>query len=564
MRGRDDINQRVVLSEVTDVHIVGTALAVISLRDGRAVDVHVTRVSVTEGIDFSRGRLSGDTHFNEVESVGPVEFNDSETAGDFHFSHCVFRDEFTFDGARLVGDLHLAHSTFHGSASFEGGNYRGDLRIDSVEAKSNFSFHRVTVSGDVVLTDATFHGDLLQEQGLYQGAVVMWKVSVAGRARFDGVTSHGDRTFHDLTFEGPVSFRQGWYAGSTVFENVTFAGAVTFEGAVFQSEVVFRNVKFAGPVNFRGARFQGELRFEHVTFGAVDFHVQVGELTLKNVSFANQASMVLDDAQARIEDAKFAAPLTLDSTTSCRVLSLTGTDATNLVLAQVDLSACALSDAYNLDRMKVESAAFPMCPTGWSAGWRWPFAVKRSARRVVAEEAVVRVATDRPRSVGDWWPTADELLRTGARGVSAGDVARIYRQLRKAREEAKDEPGAADFYYGEMEMRRRAAPRWSGEGFVLWLYWLTSGYGLRASRAIACLVALVFGSATLMGKIGFADSHTWTMSLVYVADTATKLVGFSTSEKLTGWGVALQIVMRLAGPVLLGLAVLSIRGRTKR
>jgi hypothetical protein len=32
----------------------------------------------------------------------------------------------------------------------------------------------------------------------------------------------------------------------------------------------------------------------------------------------------------------------------------------------------------------------------------------------------------------------------------------LYRALRKGREDAKDEPGAADFHYGEMEMRRHA------------------------------------------------------------------------------------------------------------
>ena len=34
-------------------------------------------------------------------------------------------------------------------------------------------------------------------------------------------------------------------------------------------------------------------------------------------------------------------------------------------------------------------------------------------------------------------------------------IAAIYRALRKGREDGKDEPGAADFYYGEMEMRRQ-------------------------------------------------------------------------------------------------------------
>ena len=40
----------------------------------------------------------------------------------------------------------------------------------------------------------------------------------------------------------------------------------------------------------------------------------------------------------------------------------------------------------------------------------------------------------------------------------------LYRQLRKAQEDAKNEPGAADFYYGEMETRLHAANTPAGKG----------------------------------------------------------------------------------------------------
>ena len=61
-------------------------------------------------------------------------------------------------------------------------------------------------------------------------------------------------------------------------------------------------------------------------------------------------------------------------------------------------------------------------------------------------------------------------------------LATLYRQLRKAQEDIKDEPGAADFYYGEMEMRRHAQTAPAAERAIIWLYWLISGYGLRALR----------------------------------------------------------------------------------
>jgi hypothetical protein len=48
--------------------------------------------------------------------------------------------------------------------------------------------------------------------------------------------------------------------------------------------------------------------------------------------------------------------------------------------------------------------------------------------------------------------------------LDPGQIAGLYRALRKGREDLKDEPGAADFYYGEMEMRRRARPAGDPDG----------------------------------------------------------------------------------------------------
>ncbi|MGK2321240.1 hypothetical protein [Gordonia rhizosphera] len=46
-------------------------------------------------------------------------------------------------------------------------------------------------------------------------------------------------------------------------------------------------------------------------------------------------------------------------------------------------------------------------------------------------------------------------------------------------------------YYGEMEMRRLAAPAWSVERCLLTGYWLVAGYGLRAWRAFVALTAVI-------------------------------------------------------------------------
>jgi hypothetical protein len=157
----------------------------------------------------------------------------------------------------------------------------------------------------------------------------------------------------------------------------------------------------------------------------------------------------------------------------------------------------------------------------------------------------------------------------------------LYRALRKGREDAKDEPGAADFYYGEMEMRRLArrpgyrigaglprigpASRGRVERWILTAYWLVSGYGLRAWRAVAGLAVVTALFAVTFHFVGFAvpprPVSYWT-SLLYAFRATLSLT--DDQVKLTAWGQLLQGVLRLTGPVLLGLALLALRGRVKR
>ena len=161
--------------------------------------------------------------------------------------------------------------------------------------------------------------------------------------------------------------------------------------------------------------------------------------------------------------------------------------------------------------------------------------------------------------------------------LDPGQIAGLYRALRKGREDAKDEPGAADFYYGEMEMRRRGPPhrqprgqsgatsRGRVERGILTAYWLVSGYGLRAWRAVAWLAVVTALLAVAFHLVGFAvpprPVSYWT-SLLYAFRATLSLT--DDEVKLTAWGKLLQGVLRLTGPVLLGLALLALRGRVKR
>jgi hypothetical protein len=114
-----------------------------------------------------------------------------------------------------------------------------------------------------------------------------------------------------------------------------------------------------------------------------------------------------------------------------------------------------------------------------------------------------------------------------------------------------------------MEMRRLDPTRSFSERAILFLYWLTSGYGLCAWRALASLEALWLIVSVLFAWAGFAAPRSFSDVLIYSAETAIGLARTSQNE-LTRFGGVVRIVWRLVAPVLLGLAVLSIRGRVKR
>ncbi|MFE9067767.1 hypothetical protein [Streptomyces violaceusniger] len=170
-------------------------------------------------------------------------------------------------------------------------------------------------------------------------------------------------------------------------------------------------------------------------------------------------------------------------------------------------------------------------------------------------------------------------------------------QLRKAREDARGEPGAADFYYGEMEMRRHSRTWSEADRWLLQAYWLLSGYGLRASRALGWLAASMLLTVVLMtgfglpqgspkqeaaatvppvgGKVTFeidkddpknptGDRFTGKRFEKALEVTLNSAVFRSGEQDLTVAGGYIEMASRFSEPILLGLAALAIRGRMKR
>ncbi|MEU5314175.1 hypothetical protein [Streptomyces sp. NPDC021562] len=169
--------------------------------------------------------------------------------------------------------------------------------------------------------------------------------------------------------------------------------------------------------------------------------------------------------------------------------------------------------------------------------------------------------------------------------------------MRKAFEDGKNEPGAADFYYGECEMRRHDTTGTSkGERRLLWAYWLLTGYGLRAARAFAWLLATMSLTVLLLLGVGLpthdpdpATSGTlhgsrisrststpdpalhggWSRRVTLartekaIRVVVNSVIFRSSGQNLTTAGTYIEMAA-FSEPTLLALGVLAIRGRIKR
>lgn len=360
-------------------------------------------------------------------------------------------------------------------------------------------------------------------------------------------------------------------------------------------------------VNLTGAHFSQTVRVE----------VSAKVVNLRAARFDASASFHVRHAIVRLTDAHLTYPLTISShrrkfepegisldegflqsgDSLGKVVELRGVDAALLVLNDIDLTRCAFEGAYHLDQISLEGR----CRFSWPPErLRWGLSgvpVRWWTRRTVLEEERVWRATAPPRS----------LDREGWGNNSANidvpdplDVAATYRQLRKAFEDSLNEPGAADFYYGEMEMRRRdrdGSP--ASERALLHLYWAVSGYGLRASRAVGWLVVAMSITVVLMMGWGLPEkdaeqraagiiAHPGKATSLHIEKTESSLpVSFSkrwtgarlekagrvvvnsvifrsSGQDLTGLGNWIEMGSRFTEPIFLGLAALAVRGRVKR
>jgi Pentapeptide repeats (9 copies) len=516
--------------------------------------------------------------FEWILAAAPRDADNRPTFRAIRLDKATFQGDAGFDGATFQGDAWFAEATFQGDAGFGGATFQGDAGFDGATFQRDTGFDGATFQGDTGFFEATFQRDAWFAEATFQRGAGFGGATFQGGARFDGATFQGDIRFHEVSFQRDAEFAGASFQGNAWFDGATFQRDAEFGGATFEQarqfgpflahrELHLDDVQFAQPVQIeastigvccRRARFAGgvqfRLRWARVVLDDTDL---AAPSILAGIPRLTSGARVTGREQ-RIAKA-WQRLLAEDISERPRLLSLRRANVAGLGLSSVELADCRFAGAHNLDRLRLEAdVSFAAAPV--RLRWDW--------RQVIAEERAWRAQRSR-RWPSPLWPTS-AWLGDEPVVLEAGQIAGLYRALRKGREDAKDEPGAADFYYGEMEMRRRARRR-SGEPSrgrveraILTAYWLVSGYGLRAWRALAWLLVAVMVATIGLRTVGFThDRHPWSSAFLYTAGAVTHLVN-PPDGLLTEPGQAIRIAIGLLGPLLLGLALLAVRGRVKR
>ncbi|MFJ8718587.1 pentapeptide repeat-containing protein [Streptomyces violaceus] len=566
--------------------------------------------SIFNGVaEFSRAHFDDDCQFASAEFHRDAVFANSTIKGNAHFSHTCFDDTAAFQGVKFESAANFKHSEFKARSTFAQIAIKGRGKFHEARFWRSTDFTGSEFSLLTSFTKSTFHSHADFKSASFSDATFQW-VTFHGEVSF-GRAKFGRGMFSQSSFLNNAHFGYTHFEGASYFTETSFMKSVSFRGSKFDSHAHFVRTKFEEVTRFGPMLCRGSLILNGTSFSkAVIIELAARSVSFHQTHWASTGLLRIRHADVDMSHAVFSSSIILSSATeqfttgeaavlddssllgepepAARVTSLRGVDAGQLLLNDVDLSGCNFGGAMHLDQLRLEGECkFGRAPTGIHIdGWR---ITRWSPRRVVLEEQIWRAAGSRSHG----W-----VGGSASNTHSPAALTAVYRQLRKSLEDSKNEPDAADFYYGEMEMRRNDPSRPRSERLLLSLYWLVSGYGLRAGRALAWLAVSMTTTLTALILWGIPSqapatiSHgtfngrtfTETTEKVKVSQPSGPLlrrismerseralrvvvnsVAFrSSGQHLTTSGAYIEMASRLAEPVLLGLAVLAIRSRLKR
>ncbi len=511
-------------------------------RGAKFGDNNSVRSSFKYMAHFDQASFGSDCNMRYSHFDGQSDFTRATFGDRFHFGDATLGPDLTFVGARFGESVQFTKTTFDRGADFTDSRFEDGADFRDTTFAAQPVFIRTRFGGGASFKSAGFGPD----------------------SAFHGAALGAECDFGACVFDVGSSFQNAHFGERAEFGGAEFRGDAVFDGSVFGSGASFGPLVVHGCLKVNRSRFDEVARFDvaatWVDASSARFHsggilrVRWAQVDLSGAVFTQRTTLSMLSAPIEAEHLDFDPSPASDPTP--RVVSLRGADVGFLTVSQVDMAICRFLGAHNLEGLRLEGAPQLAHAPTW---------LGQQGRLAIAEEHQWR-AECRTRGWSDVVPIAPPATFDLSL-VPLVRLASIYRSLRKGREDIKDAPGAADFYYGEMEMRRLSLSSLA-DRLVLFAYWLLSGYGLRTSRALVWfgIVVLIFSLAFWL--IGLSKFPGWTIN-GWLLGLQTSVLSASSllrpaPEGLSAVGQVLDAILRVAGTGLLGLAVFSLRGRIRR
>jgi len=300
--------------------------------------------------------------------------------------------------------------------------------------KGEASFDNVNFEKEIQFKNSTFEKVVNFSNAIFNENVSFIDSRFKGEASFDKANFEKEAIFKGSIFMKEAFFLDATFGKRVFFIANAFQADTDFIKSKFMDSVQFRDDVFKENTSFRGARFEGEVIFEDVRFnGMVDMGAAFGSKTIFRSIKSDKGDLMFSKSP---------------SVSFCQAIFM---EPHLIEFAKVDFSSC--------DLRKADLRAIDFSLVTWKECGMW------YRRR--------KCLYQHPKAT-------DEELEA------------VYRQIRQSYEDRKNYPEAGDFYYGEMELKRKRYWWRRYLPSLTSLYWLCSGYGQSPFKSGFLLVTLLF------------------------------------------------------------------------
>ena len=386
----------------------------------------------------------------------------------------------TFDKDHpLPSYISFSDAAFIGYASFYKGVFGGAADFSDAAFSEKADFREVTFNGDAYFVGAVF-----------SVAAQFAQATISGAATFNKVMFSEEADFFRATFGGDADFKAVMFSGSPYFDGATFRGDASFNNATMEGDALFRNAEFRGDASFSKTVINGHIDFSGSVFNPKERVRFAGTCFKGNANFEWTVfdGLVLFD-QAGEFDKKSTVTVFLGKVSFCRSTFSGSTEFLGVTFSDTARFAfCSVEKRLRFENVDLANVSFldAEVAKGEFVNCKWPRMKAHFLNRFF------------PKKDGSDWGRY-RVMEEKQEDPPWAKIETLYRRLKQKAKEEHNEPEVSEWHYSEKEMaRKQGGIRWP----VLFLYWLSSGYGERPLRAAGVLLGLLAAVALLMGWFG--------------------------------------------------------------